>query len=217
MRRTFFERVAFLPFDGRDFTLVAGVLDTLMMYRSREERWIKIECPFRSYQDMVSFKGKFYVVDKSGRGRVFVIEPSLEVSEIPSVTQSHECYWERLVVSGDDELLLVQRFTPGEDHMHTWFRIFRLEEKEGQRRWVRVTDLEERVVFLGINWNFCYSAKEVPGMKGNCVMFIQSIISDGILVFDLGTRKTTQSSTVCRGMGMLCENKESISFCDASS
>lgn len=214
MRRTFFERVAFLPFDsedGGDFTMVAGVLDTLMMYRSREERWIKIECPFRSYQDMVSFKGKFYVVDKSGRGRVFVIEPSsLEVSEIHSVTQCHECYWETLVVSGDDELLLVQRFTPGEyhyEHMHTWFRIFRLEEEEGQRRWVRVTDLEERVVFLGINWNFCYSAKEVPGVKGNCVMFIQlsNIISDGILVFDLGTRKTTQASTVCRGMGTLGE------------
>ncbi|KAG2303121.1 hypothetical protein Bca52824_031772 [Brassica carinata] len=199
MRRTLSERVAFLPFDsedGRDFTLVAGVLDTLMMYRSREERWIKIEYPFRSYQDMVSFKGKFYVVDKSGRGRVFVIEPSLEVSEIHSVTQSHECYWETLVVSRDDELLLVQRFTSGEDHdehMHTWFRIFRLEE-EGQRRWIGVTDLEERVVFLGINWNFCYSAKEVPGVKGNCVMFIQpNTISDKILVFDLGTRKTTQA------------------------
>lgn len=170
---------------------------------------------------MVSFKGRFYVVDKSGRGRVFVIEPSLEVSEIHSVTQAHECYWEALVVSGDDELLLVQRFSPGEDHdehMRTWFRIFRLEE-ENQRRWVRVSDLEERVVFLGINWNFCYLAKEVPGVKANCVMFIPNTILDRILVFDLGTRNTTQASTVCRGMGMgmLGENKESNSFCNASS
>ncbi|WZZ85576.1 hypothetical protein YC2023_114155 [Brassica napus] len=147
---------------------------------------------------MVSFKGRFYVVDKSGRGRVFVIEPSLEVSEIHSVTQAHECYWEALVVSGDDEVLLVQRFSPGEDHdehVRTWFRIFRLEE-ENQRRW------------------------EVPGVKGNCVMFIQpNTILDRILVFDLGTRNTTQASTVCRGMGMgmLGENKESNSFCNASS
>ncbi|KAF2574793.1 hypothetical protein F2Q70_00000908 [Brassica cretica] len=164
--------------------------------------------------------GDFTLV--AGVGRVFVIEPSLEVSEIHSVTQAHECYWEALVVSGDDELLLVQRFSPGEDHdehVRTWFRIFRLEE-ENQRRWVRVSDLVERVVFLGINWNFCYLAKEVPGVKGNCVMFIQpNTILDRILVFDLGTRNTTQASTVCRGMGMgmLGENKESNSFCNASS
>ncbi|CAH8361917.1 unnamed protein product [Eruca vesicaria subsp. sativa] len=222
MRRDFSERVAFLSEDGGDFTVVAGVLDTLMMYRSSEERWIKIEGQFRSYQDMVSFKGRFYVVDKSGRGRVFVIEPSLEVSEIRSVTQAHECYWEALVVSGDAELLLVQRFTPRgyhDENMHTWFRLFKLEEGD-QRRWVRVSDLEERVVFLGINRNFCYSAKEIPGVKGNCVMFIEpnsNTIPDRILVFDLGTKKTTQDSTLCRGMSsMLSENRESVSIGDAS-
>ncbi|KAL0694274.1 hypothetical protein Bca4012_061454 [Brassica carinata] len=125
-------RVAFLPLDGKEFAVVAGVLGYLMMYRSCDKRWIKIECRFQEYQDMVSFKGKFYVVDMSGQGHVFVIQ---------AVTLSNETYDERLVVSGDD-LFLVQRLTLGmycNEYKHSWFRLFRLEE-DGQRRWIRIND-----------------------------------------------------------------------------
>ncbi|CAH8262380.1 unnamed protein product [Arabidopsis lyrata] len=115
------ERVAFLKLhseDRRDFAvLLDGGTTNLVMYRSRNMSWTQVvdhpeTC---SYQDMVAFKGKFYVVDSSGWGRVFVVELSLEVTEIPSVRGSQESSKESLVLSGE-ELLLVQRFTPGWRH-----------------------------------------------------------------------------------------------------
>ncbi|CAH2051606.1 unnamed protein product [Thlaspi arvense] len=217
-REKYSKRVAFLQLDsedGKDFVVVAGVLGNLMTYRSGDKTWTKIECPFIGYRDMVSFKGKFYVIDMRGRGRVYVIEPSLEISEIQAVTQSHETFDERLVISGE-ELLLVQRITPGaycHEHKHAWFRLFRLEE-EGQRKWVRVIDLEDRVVFLGVDWNLCYSARELPGMKGNCVVFVDPKYPYEHLVFDLRTRKTSMAFNECRGyMGAFGQNQESLLSC----
>ncbi|KAL1204485.1 putative F-box protein [Cardamine amara subsp. amara] len=217
-REKYSKRVAFLELDSEDgkcFVVLAGVLGDLMMYRSCDKKWTKIEDWYTEYRDIVSFKGEFYVVDMRGTGHVFVIKPSLEISEIQQVTQSHETFDERLIVSGE-ELLLVQRITPGEychEHKHAWFRLFRLENK-GQRKWVRVIDLEDRVVFLGFDWNLCYSAKELPGMKGNCVVFFDPKYSNEILVFDLRTRKTSDAYTECRGyMGAFGENQESLLSC----
>ncbi|KAF3502665.1 hypothetical protein F2Q69_00040410 [Brassica cretica] len=209
------KRVAFLPLDGKEFAVVAGVIGDLMMYRSFDKGWTKLEGWFQAYGDMVSFKGKFYVVHTSGQGHVFVIEPSFEITEIQAVTLSHEIYDDRLVVSGD-ELFLVQRFTLGMDcneYEHSWFRLFRLEE-DGQRRWVRINDIKDRVVVLGWDWSLCCSAKELPGMKGNSVVFNEerNHHHESIFVFDLKTMKTSNAFTEWRGY-MFGENQESLLSC----
>ena len=135
------ERVEFLKLDSedsRDFAvLFAGRMCNLVMYRSRNMSWTQVvEHPEKyAYQDLVAFKGKFYALDSSGRGRVFVVELSLEVMEIPSVRGSQQSSKENLVLSGE-ELLLVQRFTPEvrhyDEYLYTWFRVFRLDEEEGR-------------------------------------------------------------------------------------
>lgn len=172
--------------------------------------------PFQEYQDMVSFKG-FYVVDMIGQGHVFVIEPSIKITDIQAVTLSHETYDERLVVSGD-ELFLMQRLTLGmycndNEYKHSWFRLFRLEE-DGQRRWVRINEIKDRVVFLGCDWSLCCSVKELPGMKGNSVVFNEpKYRHERIFVFELQTMKTSNAFTECRGY-MLGENRESLLSCE---
>ncbi|CAF1717542.1 BnaC09g08910D [Brassica napus] len=220
-RQSYAIRVAFLPLDSKDdreFAIVAGVFGDLMMYRSCDKVWIKMEGRFKSYRDMVLFKGEVYVVDMSGRGHVFVIDPSKLVTEILSVTQSHESFDERLVISGE-ELLLVQRFTPGaygHEYMHTWFKLFRLEEEGQNKRWVPIDDLEDRVVFLGYehDWNLCYSANELPGMIRNCVMFIEpSGVFDRIRVFDLRTQRTRKASECSGCIDMYSQNVESSFLC----
>ncbi|KAG2277938.1 hypothetical protein Bca52824_060493 [Brassica carinata] len=212
--KSYTNRVAFLPLDGKEFAVVAVVLGDLMMYRSCDKGWTKLEGRFTAYRDMVSFKGNFYVVDMSGQGHVFVIEPSFEITEIQAVTLTRETYDERLVVSGD-ELFLVQRFTLGMDcneYEHSWFRLFRLEE-DGQRRWVRINDIKDRVVFLGCYWSLCCSAKELPGMKGNSVVFKEpNNCRESIFVFDLKTMKTSNAFTECRGY-MFGKNREPLLSC----
>lgn len=84
------------------------------------------------------------------------MDKSFQITDIQAVTLSPETYDDRLVVSGD-ELFLVQRFTLGtycNEYEHSWFRLFRLEE-DGQRRWVRINDIKDRVVVLGCDWSLC--------------------------------------------------------------
>ncbi|XP_023641936.1 putative F-box protein At2g16290 [Capsella rubella] len=220
------EKVEYLELntdDCRNFTLLADIEGDMMIFSSLKMRWTKILVSPEKCRDMVSFKGKFYVVDTSGWGHVFVIEPSLEVSEIPSVTRStHKSTKEALVKSGE-ELLLVQRFTPGQEshpeHMYTWFRVFRLDEEGGSRKWVQVIDLKDRVIFLGARTNLCCLARNLPGAKENCIVFIDlrngSIrYNESILVFDLKTKRTSIAFSECRGyMGAFGANLESLVSC----
>ncbi|XP_010490153.1 PREDICTED: putative F-box protein At2g16290 [Camelina sativa] len=223
--------------DRRDFSLLADIEGDMMIYSSLDMRWTEISVSPEKCRDIISFKGKFYVVDKSGWGHVFVIEPSLEVSEIPSVTRSIcKCSEENLVKSGE-ELLLVQRFIPGDcyekdmynwfpfdeshlEHMYTWFRVFRLDDEDGGRRkWVQVNDLNDRVIFLGKRINLCCSVQNIPGAKENCIVFIDSVYgiiseSESILLFDLRTKRTTTAFSECRGyMGAFGANLESLLSC----
>ncbi|XP_010424423.1 PREDICTED: putative F-box protein At2g16290 [Camelina sativa] len=220
----------------RDFRLLADIEGAMMIYSSLDMRWMDISVSPEKCRDIISFKGKFYVVDTSGWGHVFVIEPSLEVSEIPLVTRSIcKCSKENLVKSGE-ELLLVQRFIPGDsyekdmykwfpldephlEHMYTWFRVFRLDEEGGRRKWVQVNDLKDRVIFLGKRINLCCSVQNIPGAKENCIVFIDSrydIIreSESILLFDLRTKRTSTAFSECRGyMGAFGANLESLLSC----
>ena len=113
----------------------------------------------------------------------------------------------------------MQRFTPGaygHEYMHTWFKLFRLEEEGQNKRWVPIGDLEDRVVFLGYehDWNLCYSANELPGMIRNCVMFIEpSGVFDRIRVFDLRTQRTRKASECSGCIDMYSQNVESSFLC----
>ncbi|KAF2574791.1 hypothetical protein F2Q70_00000904 [Brassica cretica] len=213
------EQVSMCPFhDGswryKDVTTLNTLSSQIIFMEAVTKGWTKLEGRFTAYRDMVSFKGNFYVVDMSGQGHVFVIEPSFEITEIQAVTLTRETYDERLVVSGD-ELFLVQRFTLGMDcneYEHSWFRLFRLEE-DGQRRWVRINDIKDRVVYLGCYWSLCCSAKELPGMKGNSVVFKEpNNCRESIFVFDLKTMKTSNAFTECRGY-MFGKNREPLLSC----
>ncbi|XP_023641935.1 putative F-box protein At2g16290 [Capsella rubella] len=235
-----FKRVEYLELntdDCRDFRLLANTENgDIMIFRSLEMRWTKILVSPKKCRDMVSFKGKFYVVDTSGRGHVFVVEPSLEVFEIPSVTWSTLKSTKEALVKSGEELLLVQRFTPGQshaddmytffpqgeshpEHMYTWFRVFRLDEEGGTRKWVQVDDLNDRVIFLGTETNICCSVQNLPGAKENCIVFIDlrnGIIKqyESILLFDLKTKSTSTAFSECRGyMGAFGANLESLVSC----
>ncbi|KAL1192289.1 putative F-box protein [Cardamine amara subsp. amara] len=143
----------------------------MQMFTSRNMSWTQVvghPNAFGVYQDIVAFKGKFYVVDSSGWGQVFAIDLSSEVTEIPSVRGSpHKSDQECLVKSGE-ELLLVQWFTPinhFRESMYTWFRVFKLDEEEGRMIWVQVNDLNDRVIFLGRWWSLCCSVQKLLGAR----------------------------------------------------
>ncbi|CAD5318460.1 unnamed protein product [Arabidopsis thaliana] len=132
----------------------------------------------------------FLPLNNKGREGEFVV--ILNYTYVLMVLTSAEMKWKRLenvtllmpsphkplnylVASGNDELFLVEVTIPNSDVID--FSRFtcivsRLDEKGG--KWVEVTDLGNRVFFIGYFGNVSCSAKELPdgcGLSGNSILF----------------------------------------------
>ncbi|CAL9233904.1 unnamed protein product [Arabidopsis halleri] len=171
--------VAVLPLNkeggggGGEFVVLLNYTSVLLVLRSAEMRWMRLEkIPDASCWDLFTFRGRFYAVFLNGK--IFVIDPySLEVTPLmPSKPLNSSNY---LVPSGDDELFLVEKIIPVSGLLNFFrlaCRVSRLDEEAGE--WVVVSDLGDRVLFIGELGNFSCSAKELPdgcGVSGNSLLF----------------------------------------------
>ncbi|EFH55044.1 hypothetical protein ARALYDRAFT_901050 [Arabidopsis lyrata subsp. lyrata] len=143
-----------------------------MVLTSAEMKWKRLEnVPYAICSDLVTFRGRFYASFLSRN--TFLIDPySLEVTLLMPSPQKPLNY---LVAFGNDELFLVEVTIPNFDVID--FSRFtcivsRLDEEGG--KWVEVTDLGNRVFFIGHFGNVSCSAKEFPdgcGLSGNSILF----------------------------------------------
>ncbi|CAA7032985.1 unnamed protein product [Microthlaspi erraticum] len=173
--------VAFLPLNkdrGGEFIVLLNYTNDLLVLRSLEMRWMWLKnISDASCSELVTFRGRFYAVFLDGKIIVFdpyplKATPMFRPSELPNCGSSVF-----LVPSGDDELFLVEKIIPRTGVLHfgrLTLRVSRLDEEA--RKWVVVTDLGERVLFIhyGHLGNVCCSAKELPdgcGLSGDSVVF----------------------------------------------
>ncbi|KAG7567868.1 hypothetical protein ISN45_Aa04g007040 [Arabidopsis thaliana x Arabidopsis arenosa] len=180
---TSFRGVAFLPLNkdgGKEFVVLIGYSHDLLVLRSVEMRWMRLEKTSRAdCKHIVTFKGKFYAVFINGD--VFVIDPySLEATPLmPSERLTSQNY---LVPSGNDELFLVERIIVRGSVIQFCklaCRVSRLDEEAGE--WIVVTDLGDRVLLIGQPGNSSCSAKELPdgcGVSGNSMLFTNEIFNE---------------------------------------
>jgi len=124
-------------------------------------------------EDICIFKGRPYVVDKTGR-TVTLGPDDLTVQLVAhSLVSGGDI---KFLVESEGDLLLVDVYESfGFDLM---VNVLRLDEKE--RRWVNLMSLGDRVLFLGNGCSFSASASDLCVSKGNCVIFID----DAFLNFD---------------------------------
>ncbi|KAL1197923.1 F-box/kelch-repeat protein [Cardamine amara subsp. amara] len=174
---TSFRGVACLPLNkegGRgEFVVLIGYSHDLLVLRSTEMKWIRLEKTSRAdCSDIVTFRGKFYVVFINGD--VFVIDPySLEATPLRPLDRLIS--QNNLVPSGNDELFLVERIIVRGSVLcfsKLACRVSRLDEKASE--WLVVTDLGDRVLLIGQPGNSSSSAKEFPdgcGVSGNSMFF----------------------------------------------
>ncbi|KAG7572077.1 hypothetical protein ISN44_As09g004750 [Arabidopsis suecica] len=168
--------VVFLPLNkkGREgeFVVILNYTNILMVLTSAEMKWKRLEnVPYAICSDLVTFRGRFYASFLSRN--TFVIDPySLEVTLLMPSPQKPLNY---LVASGNDELFLVEvtilNFDIIDFSRFTCI-VSRLDEEGG--KWVEVTDLGNRVFFIGHFGNVSCSAKELPdgcGLSGNSILF----------------------------------------------
>ncbi|MCH89882.1 F-box SKIP23-like protein [Trifolium medium] len=143
------------------------------------------EMPPKPYTDVCVFNGRFIAVDSTGR--TAAVGPDLSLDLVAEAVFGGDT---KILVEGDGELLLVDKYLKpcmnGEMSLEgqgvyevtiidsaVRFVVFRLDEKE--KKWVELTNLGDRVLFLGENCAFSISASDLGMENGNCVIFIDNV------------------------------------------
>jgi hypothetical protein len=126
-----------------------------ILFHCRKECWIRVPCMLKYFQDICVFRKRFFVVNKIGRTIAFGPDYSEQLAT--GYVDGGEM---KFLVESEGELLLVDIYDPhccwfpGENGLR--LNLFRLDEKE--KRWVKLTNLGDRVLFFG-EWMFvfCFS------------------------------------------------------------
>ncbi|XP_018482033.2 F-box/kelch-repeat protein At1g64840-like [Raphanus sativus] len=169
--------VAFLPLnkEGGEFVLLLNYSMDLLVLRSSEMRWMQLKETSRAQCcHIVAFRGRFYATFVSGD--LFIYDP-YTLKRTPFAPSPPLRSSKYLVQAGDDELLLVEKFNPFPDAEILDFnrftcRVSRLDNEAD--KWVEITDLGDRVLFIRDSGNVCCSAKNLPdgcGVSGNSIVF----------------------------------------------
>lgn len=130
-----------------------------------DEKWtLMTKVPRAPFDDIVSYKSKFYGSDYDGR--LVMFDSSLNWMEIVHYVPYAGGRKTHLVESFGD-LLLVSRFVEHDITHH--ILIFKLNEQE--HCWDKVRSLGDIVLFLGEQCSFSIRAREFHGSNGNCIYF----------------------------------------------
>ena len=122
--------------------------------------WKPISDMSTKYVDICVFKGRFYLVDNTGRTVKIESDSSVKLVDNPFIPGDR-----KLLVKSEGELLLVNIY----ENLKT-FNVFRLDEKN--KKWVKLMSLRNRVLFFVNGCSFSASASDLCVAKGNFVVFI---------------------------------------------
>ncbi|XP_021762700.1 F-box protein SKIP23-like [Chenopodium quinoa] len=125
----------------------------------------------RKLDDIISFKGKIYGVDRKGRvlSMGYKSLKMLKVVEEPLCEGSGSENKKRLVVSCD-ELYLVYTVWGFKNTFPTTFKVFKLNEEE--KKWDKLEQGigNDRILFVTFDGCFFAPAKDFPRWRGNCIV-----------------------------------------------
>lgn len=187
-RTSDYRGVAVLPLNkGKDLFVLLNHTELLYMFRSDDERrWVGLErFSDDTFYEVVAFRDRFYAAFVTAG--VCVFDPySFDVAPLFPSPPLEEPPFSNFVRSGDgdgddDELFLVEKFYPFPEPTVIDFNLFkcrvsRLDEKAG--KWVTVSDLGGRVLFIGRFGNVCCSGEELPdgcGVSGDSILYTNEL------------------------------------------
>ncbi|GAU12653.1 hypothetical protein TSUD_121450 [Trifolium subterraneum] len=134
----------------------------LCMFRPGDHAWMQIpDLSNCFFGDICNFKGQTCVTDDIGK--TVMVGPDLSF-DLVAAKLRHGRFKLCLVES---ELLLVD--TVVSDY-RAWIDVYRLDEKK--KKWVKLSNLGDRVLFVGKQCSFSASASDLGFANGNCVINI---------------------------------------------
>ncbi|KAJ1703059.1 hypothetical protein LUZ63_002838 [Rhynchospora breviuscula] len=181
--------------------------------RVGDSNWVTVEQPhLKSYCHFQTYyKGMFYVhnqdtritevIDATTGAIVHLIPPQEYAAAKP---RNAKWCFDFFVESGGDLLGISSIYGTGlRDTCPTkcYFQIHRLDEGNGNPRWVPMKSIGNRFLFLHASSGVSYDASDFPGLKGNSIYFLGSVMHSNLLIvssylvnFDIerGTAKRLQ-------------------------
>ncbi|TKY58333.1 F-box protein SKIP23 [Spatholobus suberectus] len=147
--------------------------------RHGDESWTLVDDKNFFYDDVIVFKGQFYVTDKWGTIS-WVDTSSLKLVQFsPPLCGFGN---KKHLVESCGSLYVVDRYYESEpsrrrnyvgradrDAAVDHFKVYKLDEEWGT--WVDVKNLRDRAFVLGNSCSFSVSAGELTGYQGNCIYF----------------------------------------------
>jgi len=129
--------------------------------------------------DICDFKGWPYAVERNGNTVRVGVDDSCDSSvQLVSEPLVDGGGFRKFLVESESELLLVDVYDCTHvgfaDHVPLRIDLFKLDEKE--KKWVKLTSLGDRVLFLGFVCSFTISILDLCVTKGNCVIFMDNIL-----------------------------------------
>ncbi|AES58689.1 F-box protein At2g17036 [Medicago truncatula] len=125
--------------------------------------------------DICVFKGRPYAVDKTGWTVGFGPEDDSTVRLVAeSLVGGGDI---KFLVESKGDLLLIDVYEHRFDDDRGCVRIdlFKLNARE--KKWVKLANLGDTVLFLGLFWSFSASALDLCVHKGNCVIIMDNIFT----------------------------------------
>ncbi|KAJ8772437.1 hypothetical protein K2173_027614 [Erythroxylum novogranatense] len=190
-----------VPDNVNGYGLLAILHEGKLCYWSYgEEKWTFVDEKYFHYDDILIYRGQFYVVDRWGT--VWWVDSSLKL--IPYSPPLYGCGHMKHLVESSGDLYVVDRYLEG--NRRTWtldesinldmnnnlrylgrnypicraetvdIKIYKLNEEWGT--WDDVTSLGDQIFVLGHECCFSVSANEIGGCEGNSVYFTDPIDED---------------------------------------
>jgi hypothetical protein len=150
--------LAALTYDNSD--------NLLKIFRCEDNSWMSIPTlpPMSLWGDICIFKGRPCVADKNGR--TLMIGENLSVFLLADPVFGSNV---KFLVESECDLLLVDCY---QDRRTIRFDVFKLDEKE--KKWVKLSTLGDRVLFVDQECSFSASASDLHVAKGNCIIFTRN-------------------------------------------
>ncbi|KAK9273461.1 hypothetical protein L1049_018271 [Liquidambar formosana] len=175
-----------------DFTVMAihGSKKKLAFCKPGDENWTRIEGDNDPYVDLMYYEGQFYALDQNG-GVIVVCfggpSPStklIKIQEAGSSSRYHLDY--NYLVGSCGKLLLVKRIYNMDQTIG--FKVFELDTSN--RELVEVSQLGDRVLFVGDNFSTSILSLNSSKCRGNCIYFADyykkfPLVFHDIAAFDL--------------------------------
>ena len=138
-------------------------------FRCGDDHWTNIpDVPNveKSHGHICNFKGRPCVIDRTSRTVMIELDLTVHLVAKPCIGGNT-----KFLVESKCQLLLVDRYESDGSSSGRDVRIdvFRLDEKE--KNWVKLTNLGDRVLFLGEDCSFSAFASDLGVANGNCVIF----------------------------------------------